>query len=159
MRKVIAIATRYKIYRDGRVWSDKTKRFLKPRKSIHGFLRLVVNGRLEYLHILLAKVFKPNPYGYKLVRHLDDDKLNNDLDNLVWGTHGDNTQDAIRNGKHINPPTKMGSENGNSKLSIANVLEIRYKAGKESNGELAKRFGVNTTCIGRIIKRQRWKHI
>ena len=34
------------------------------------------------------------------VRHLDDDKLNNNLFNLSYGTNADNQLDSVRNGTH-----------------------------------------------------------
>ena len=53
----------------------------------------------RYLHRMAAEAFIPNPDNLPLVRHLDDDKLNNLVDNLAWGTDSDNHWDAIRNGK------------------------------------------------------------
>lgn len=55
---------------------------------------------VQLLHRLLAKTFIPNPNGYLLVRHLDDNKLNNTLSNLAWGTYKDNLEDAKRNNKY-----------------------------------------------------------
>lgn len=48
------------------------------------------------LHVLVARAFIPNPHGYPMVRHKDDDGLNNHVSNLMWGTHWDNVAD--RNG-------------------------------------------------------------
>ncbi len=50
------------------------------------------------IHRLLAMVFIPNKKNYPLVRHLNDNKLDNRIENLKWGTKKDNAQDAIRNG-------------------------------------------------------------
>lgn len=51
------------------------------------------------VHILVAEAFLgPRPAKPKhLVCHRDDDKLNNRLANLYWGTHADNARDAARN--------------------------------------------------------------
>lgn len=67
------------------------------------------NGKSGFIkiHRILALIFIPNPYAYPCVRHLDDNKLNNSLSNLAWGTVGDNVRDMFRNGKNI---TLKGSE-------------------------------------------------
>jgi hypothetical protein len=52
----------------------------------------------ESRHRLLGKTFLPNPANLPVVRHLDDDRSNNQLENLAWGTHADNAQDKVRNG-------------------------------------------------------------
>lgn len=54
--------------------------------------------KMFYAHVAVALAFvgpKPGP-GYE-VRHLDDDKSNNTVGNLVWGTKRENTDDAMRN--------------------------------------------------------------
>lgn len=51
------------------------------------------------LHRLLAEAFVPNPNGYPIVRHLDDNPDNNDISNLAWGTVQDNANDRVLNGR------------------------------------------------------------
>ena len=40
----------------------------------------------ERINILVAKAFVPNPYNKPIVHHIDTDKLNNDVSNLLWLT-------------------------------------------------------------------------
>jgi hypothetical protein len=47
---------------------------------------------------LMLRAFKRAPKKGEIARHLDDDRNNNKLSNLAWGTHDDNMKDAIRNG-------------------------------------------------------------
>ena len=57
--------------------------------------------KICYLHVLKAKafLFGPNPLDYNIVRHLNDVKIDNRLENLAFGTQSDNNLDCIRNGK------------------------------------------------------------
>ena len=55
-------------------------------------------AKREKLHALVAEAFLgPRPAG-AIVRHLSDEKRNNAVTNLAYGTRGDNAHDAIRNG-------------------------------------------------------------
>jgi hypothetical protein len=52
------------------------------------------------VHVLVAAAFLgPCPDGQE-VRHLDGDKLNNCLDNLIYGTRSENNLDTVRHGHH-----------------------------------------------------------
>lgn len=71
----------------------------------HLFVTLSRNGeaKLWKIHNLMAHAFNlPRPEGTNQVRHLDDDKQNNVLENLAWGTESDNQKDSVRNGTHWN---------------------------------------------------------
>lgn len=51
-------------------------------------------------HRLVKEAFDgPCPPGM-VVRHLNDDKIDNRLENLAWGTQSDNMRDSVRNGTH-----------------------------------------------------------
>ena len=54
------------------------------------------------VHVLVLSTFVgPRPDGME-VRHLDGNSLNNSLENLAWGTHKENTQDAFVHGSFPN---------------------------------------------------------
>lgn len=54
-----------------------------------------------YVHTLVLEAFRgARPFAGAYGRHLDDDKLNNRLDNLAWGTPSENNYDRVRNGGH-----------------------------------------------------------
>src|SRR5215471_1987515 len=53
------------------------------------------------IHILVLEAFVgPRPAGL-LGLHRDDDKINNAIENLYWGTRSDNQHDSVRNGHHF----------------------------------------------------------
>lgn len=96
---------KYQINRHGRVKNIRTGKLLAVEKSRSGYLcvRLSLNGvkKRFTLHRLLAIHFIPNPDSLPIVRHLDDNKGNNEISNLAWGTSEDNASDALKNGKNF----------------------------------------------------------
>lgn len=96
----------YLITRDGRVAKNngtETPRLLSVTPgNEHGHLRfsMTLGGKKGSmrLHRALALTFIPNPEDFPQVRHLDDNPLNNDLDNLAWGTQKQNMEDRDGNG-------------------------------------------------------------
>lgn len=72
--------------------------------TLHQRVQLSKGGTAErfLIHRLVAQAFIPNPEGYPIVRHLDDNPLNNQISNLAWGTHRMNKADELRNGNNAN---------------------------------------------------------
>lgn len=68
-------------------WKDRTG-YWKVKLSKGNFL----------IHRLLAITFIPNPLNFPLVRHLNDIRIDNRIENLAWGTKEDNALDSIKNG-------------------------------------------------------------
>lgn len=68
----------------------------------HQYYYLTVSRGHQRLHRVIADVFIPNPHGYPVVDHIDGNKLNNDVRNLRWVTHSENTQ----NMHHHNPKVR-----------------------------------------------------
>lgn len=105
--------------------------------------------RHVHIYILVAEAFiGPRPAGLQ-IRHLNDDRTDNRLANLTYGTQGENMVDAVLNGKH-----------GNTKLTVDNVREIRrrYAAG-ESQAAVAADYGVKPITVQAVVKRRNWKHV
>ena len=68
-----------------------------------------------YLHRLVAVVFKPNPFGFDTVDHINGDKSVNDIYNLRWVSRGTNISLGHAEGKikqqYPKHPVKLEKEN------------------------------------------------
>lgn len=96
----------YQISSWGSVFSQKTGRELSAAPNKGGYrqvnLRRDGEGHRRYVHQLVATTFVgPRPDGAE-VRHLDGDRSNNTVANLVYGTTAENAQDRVRHGRDQN---------------------------------------------------------
>ena len=81
-------------------WVKKPFRLLESKKR-KKYTQSLLNDEGKYvygyLHRLVAMAYIPNPNNYPIVRHLNDNPLDNRLANLAWGTQKDNVKDSIKN--------------------------------------------------------------
>ena len=88
------ILPRYWINKEGQITNKETGKTIKWLISRHGYYycHLWANNGNRYIrmHRLLALAFIPNPNNYPLVRHLNDIKTDNRLENLEWVSHREN---------------------------------------------------------------------
>jgi hypothetical protein len=110
------------------------------------------------VHRLVALNFIDNPNNYPIVNHLDSNRSNNYYKNLEWTTYKGNAIHAFENG---NRKGRKGESNPQSRYRDRDIRIIRKLAadGFYSQEKIAKMFEDNQSNIGRIILRQRWKHI
>ena len=80
----------YLIYNDGRVYSKKSKKFMKNDVGKVGYCRvpLYCNKKCKkfLVHRLVALHYIPNPNNYPEVDHIDIDTSHNYVSNLRWVT-------------------------------------------------------------------------
>lgn len=82
--KCMRIFTNYILYSDGRIFSDKKKRYLTGTLDSYGYRQVKLNGDLYLLHRLVALHFIPNPDNLPEVDHVDFNRDNNCVSNLRW---------------------------------------------------------------------------
>ena len=105
------IKDQYYIFDDGRIWSQKTKRFLSPTKDRYGYINITLSafsGSKKFnLATLVAYNFLGEPPKNMIdptVDHKDSNKLNNKYTNLRWLTRQGNLAKRDKTGRTILTP-------------------------------------------------------
>lgn len=97
--------TKYEVYEDGKIWSYKTKKFLKPYTTKKGYQRvgLIDNEgkrKMYFVHRVVweAVTGSPIPEGYE-INHRSEVKTENMISNLELLTHKENNNYGSRTQK------------------------------------------------------------
>ena len=144
----------YEVSDRGRVRSLKRRVVLAPCTVSGGYVAVSLGrNNSKLVHRLVAATFLgAPPTGKHLVLHSDGTRDNNTLENLRYGSHADNSLDAIKHGTQV-----KGARQHAAKLSAQDVTDIRHSALNQRS--LAKYYGVTAACICAIIKRKNWRHV
>lgn len=135
-------------------------RLLKPGYSTgYAMVTLVETGmgRREqfYIHDLVLKMFiGPKPLGLE-VCHGPEGPQTNTLTNLRYDTRSANARDRFIFGK----PAPRGEQCSSSRLTEADVREIRRLKPSTTARALAIRFGVGHSTILSAAKGIQWAHV
>ena len=156
----------YSIQDDGKVWSHRNQKFLKPRllgrKGNQYFaVALCKNGKRssKKIHKLLADhfIYNDDPENKTQCNHKDGNKLNNALSNLEHCTHSENVQHAWDIGLHEKTREavrKNGRENGikhSSKPVLCNELFQTYPSASYAARDLGPHCpNISSVCLGKI---------
>lgn len=154
--------TRHKLGKKGKEDQHSEEwRLLHPSLSDHGYLRVNLRrGERKscgYIHVLLLEAFVyPRPLGLEGC-HKDDNKLNNSLGNLYWGTRKQNVADMIRNGHQANGATygreyPTGEKHPGVKLSDNDIRNVRiaYAQGCPRS-QIMEDFGISQSYISLLV--------
>ena len=155
MRKQIEGFPGYYIEEEGRVWSEKTHKYLTLQVTSLGYLYVNLRDadkkqRLKLIHRLVAEAFIPNPENLKEVNHKDEDKTNNNVANLEWCTREYNINYGSRN-KQTSRAIGMYDKNTDQLIrsfdsvseaaKFLDKYESRSTLSKCANGKLKTAFG------------------
>lgn len=120
----------------------------------------------DYVHILVAKAFIPNPENKPTVNHIDGDKLNNKVENLEWATQSEQAIHAFENNlNNVVKSTKgkqlKGSRCYNAKIDEGQAMEIYMISNltNETHKDIGELYGVSRGVIGSIKNKKSWAHI
>lgn len=151
----------YQVNENGDVKSLKrrgTEIILKPALCGRGYKMIDLRKNNEtfkrYNHRLVAEAYVDNPYGYKVVNHIDGNKLNNNYENIEWVSYSMNNQHAY--------DTKLKSRGEsfyNAKLSNEDAREILANGKYSTYQDIADKYGVSKATVRDVLMRKTWKHI
>ena len=152
----------YMVSDNGGVFSKKWNRIRKLRTCIgsRGYVRTGLyrdDGArcVMSVHLLVLLAFVgEKPDNHYMGLHIDDNKLNNHVDNLKWGTFQDNMDDRVRNGKQ-----KQGVRVWTAKLTPKEVREIRDLHKVMGYRRIAKLYGIKSNTVMYCVKRISWKGV
>lgn len=133
-----------------------------PRGSM-GYGAFQMEGRNHQAHRASWLLFRSEIPSGEWVLHQCDNPSCVNPSHLFLGTQADNEADKVAKGRQsrgeahsaakINPA--RGADNGNSKLTIQDVLAIR--AATVPQRQIAKAYGVTQALISKIQRGEIWK--
>lgn len=154
MRPIEGYEGLYSITEDGKIYSHRQKKFMKPKPHIQGYYRigLTKNGKQKFyrIHRLVAETFIENTDNKSEVNHIDGVKNNNHFENLEWVTKSENEKHAYSTG--LKKPIF-----GNAKLTNKQASIIKRSLHFGTKGkDLAEIFGVSNQAVSDIKTNKRW---
>lgn len=163
---VVGSDNRYEVSDQGRVRSLYSKTGLRKepllmsnRASGNWYPKISIcmgdgSKTMRNLHSLVSEAFLgPRPKGME-VRHLNGQKNDNRLENLVYGTPKENQAD-----KRLHGTQPLGPTHPLSKLSYIKAEAVRelYATGRFGYSDLADVFEVGSGSIRKIISGGTWR--
>lgn len=162
----------YLVGSDGSIWSSHSINGRFPpgwrKMSIYrrpyGARYLVVSLREDfgrgkvvccYVHRMVLEAFEGVMPKEMQCLHKNDDTSDARLENLRWGTHRENTVEAMDRDRLM-----KGAKHTWAKLDDQKVRDIRRLRGcGETFASLGRRFGVSRSSIRQIIAGKTWRHV
>lgn len=147
----------YQINENGDVYSNTSKRLIKPYINKSGYLMIALSKNSKAKHLLVSRLvashFIENPENKAQVNHKDCNKLNNHISNLEWVTHQENIRHAVDKGKYVQSEERRALAGNWFRKKVAQV----DGGGKvinvfDSEIEACNHFGVHKGTISRYIK-------
>ena len=138
--------------KDGQIMRQRLK---KAKYTVYKKVSLYKNGKYKhlYVHRIVAQAFIPNPKGFDLINHKDEDGTNNVVDNLEWC-------DRSYNATYGTSPKKISKafkgRKSEKRIAVYAVNKSGDFAGEwDSITEAAKNVGCSTSEISGALKGKR----
>lgn len=122
-------------------------------KDANGYAQIRLRGSAKYVQreICTAR-FGPPAKGYVAAHSCGNGHLGCvNPRHIRWATSKENAADRTTHGTEV-----RGSNVPGSKLTPAQVMQIRGMKGKETHEKIALLFGVSRQTVSDIISRRRW---
>lgn len=130
----------------------KMRDYLGVRLYGNGWAR----GKTYLVHRLVAQAFIPNPENKGYVNHINFNPHDNLPSNLEWVTQYENIHHTIKHGRAKYP---SGHDNASSSFKNNQIPDI-FRMSKRglSQREIAKRYGVDSSTISKILGGHTYKN-
>ena len=153
----------YLVYEDGRVYSEKSNRFLKPDlNSGYAVVTLFNSGDKlrETVHRIVAKLFCDNSGGFDVVNHIDGNKLNNHYTNLEWCTQRHNNIHAIQTGlRNVSLSNSMRWLDDEFRDRVSSKISSTQKVRGCNSGSSNPRYRYQIFYGGNLLQRKELKEV
>lgn len=148
-----SIRTRWVVrqtWRAGKTWhlTGRWRRYRYAPPVPKGYCFVCFEGeRYKVHHLILEAFVGPRPPGLHAL-HGDDDRANNRLDNLRWGSRSENIREAVRNGRAVGAP----KGNTNRRLPPERQAEIvRLHGLGWSRRKISRHVGACPHAVSRAL--------
>lgn len=144
----------YCVTEDGRVWSERSKKFVGGYRARDGYVFAVLMRKYHRwyvgVHRLVALAFIGNPGAGLEINHKNGVRDDNRIENLEWVTHIQNCKpDRALNLIASRP---RGEKNGSAKYTDDQINEVRVlKAAGYSQTEISAQTGISQQHVSNVL--------
>ena len=151
--------SKYRIYKDGRIFSEYYNRFITPTEDTGKYLQVTLYGdnkikKTIKVHRLVAMAFLSNLENLIEVNHKDFNRKNNNVENLEWCNREYNVRYTAKNNIEVNSLTykKLSPLTDEKVLLIPTLLNYGF-----SIKLISKMYNVGHITIRNIISGKTWR--
>jgi len=126
-------------------------------KNAQGYGHFAVKNQSIRAHRWIYMALLGNLEKCEVVCHKCDNPSCVNPIHLIAGTPSDNMKDMVTKGRN---PNRKGTRHPMATLTEDQVVELRKRSDLgEKQCDLARSFGVSAGLVGKVVRRERWRHI
>ena len=158
---------KYEVFEDGRIWSYKTKRFLKPILDKDGYQLVHLSDneckiKNYYVHRVVYEAFTGSPIPQNMqINHRSEVKTENFFENMELVTPKQNINWGTRNKRMAKSNTNNPKRSKAVGAFKDGELIMTFPSSGEAQRQGFKKSAVSACCNGKLphYKGYTWKYI